>query len=556
MLKFMRISKRMILGVVCSIAGSTLSFFVPLLIKDFIDNKKFDLSLLYVFPFLFAAQFILCAIGGLLISTEADLHVAELRIQAMDIIFEKDMLFFDNENSGEIASGIVYDISLVRNFVAASIPQFVSSVINILFSVVALTVINYRLSILVLIIFPAVMILAVPLGIFNNRNAMMLQERIGKLNTFTSEIVRSMRTVKLCNAERCMLLKFKKRVNEIKEVNLLNDKVYSFVTPVQNLISIFCTGVIVCYGVHLMDVHLLTYGSFVAYVMLFFQLVTPVGGLFTLLFELSNNQRFLKKNQPCHRISREVDMENFAYNNVDYLELKSVSFGYNDNEVLHDVSMRLEKGGRYAIIGPSGSGKTTIINTITGLYSANSGAIAINESLLDGQHLEEWRRWFTVVSQDNLLFSTTIKENLFFGLDFVPSEKDINKCLKNACLDEIISVGDLEKSVGEQGMSLSGGQRQRLQIARACLRKAPILILDEATSNLDVKTERRVLDNLLRSHEYDISIVISHRLSTIIDSDVIFFIEDGYLLDQGDHRELIERCPAYRFFVQNQLLKD
>ena len=142
--------------------------------------------------------------------------MAELRIQAMDIIFEKDMLFFDNENSGEIASGIVYDISLVRNFVAASIPQFVSSVINILFSVVALTVINYRLSILVLIIFPAVMILAVPLGIFNNRNAMMLQERIGKLNTFTSEIVRSMRTVKLCNAERCMLLKFKKRVNEIK----------------------------------------------------------------------------------------------------------------------------------------------------------------------------------------------------------------------------------------------------------------------------------------------------------------------------------------------------
>lgn len=249
-------------------------------------------------------------------------------------------------------------------------------------------------------------------------------------------------------------------------------------------------------------------------------------------------------------------MENFAYNNVDYLELKSVSFGYNDNEVLHDVSMRLEKGGRYAIIGPSGSGKTTIINTITGLYSANSGAIAINEGLLDGQHLEEWRRRFTVVSQDNLLFSTTIKENLFFGLDFVPSEKDINKCLKNACLDEIISVGDLEKSVGEQGMSLSGGQRQRLQIARACLRKAPILILDEATSNLDVKTERRVLDNLLRSHEYDISIVISHRLSTIIDSDVIFFIEDGYLLDQGDHRELIERCPAYRFFVQNQLLKD
>lgn len=556
MLKFMRISKRMILGVVCSIAGSTLSFFVPLLIKDFIDNKKFDLSLLYVFPFLFAAQFILCAIGGLLISTEADLHVAELRIQAMDIIFEKDMLFFDNENSGEIASGIVYDISLVRNFVAASIPQFVSSVINILFSVVALTVINYRLSILVLIIFPAVMILAVPLGIFNNRNAMMLQERIGKLNTFTSEIVRSMRTVKLCNAERCMLLKFKKRVNEIKEVNLLNDKVYSFVTPVQNLISIFCTGVIVCYGVHLMDVHLLTYGSFVAYVMLFFQLVTPVGGLFTFYLSCQTIKGSLKKNQPCHRISREVDMENFAYNNVDYLELKSVSFGYNDNEVLHDVSMRLEKGGRYAIIGPSGSGKTTIINTITGLYSANSGAIAINESLLDGQHLEEWRRWFTVVSQDNLLFSTTIKENLFFGLDFVSSEKDINKCLKNACLDEIISVGDLEKSVGEQGMSLSGGQRQRLQIARACLRKAPILILDEATSNLDVKTERRVLDNLLRSHEYDISIVISHRLSTIIDSDVIFFIEDGYLLDQGDHRELIERCPAYRFFVQNQLLKD
>lgn len=555
MLKFMRISKRMILGVVCSIAGSTLSFFVPLLIKDFIDNKKFDLSLLYVFPFLFAAQFILCAIGGLLISTEADLHVAELRIQAMDIIFEKDMLFFDNENSGEIASGIVYDISLVRNFVAASIPQFVSSVINILFSVVALTVINYRLSILVLIIFPAVMILAVPLGIFNNRNAMMLQERIGKLNTFTSEIVRSMRTVKLCNAERCMLLKFKKRVNEIKEVNLLNDKVYSFVTPVQNLISIFCTGVIVCYGVHLMDVHLLTYGSFVAYVMLFFQLVTPVGGLFTFYLSCQTIKGSLK-NQPCHRISREVDMENFAYNNVDYLELKSVSFGYNDNEVLHDVSMRLEKGGRYAIIGPSGSGKTTIINTITGLYSANSGAIAINESLLDGQHLEEWRRWFTVVSQDNLLFSTTIKENLFFGLDFVPSEKDINKCLKNACLDEIISVGDLEKSVGEQGMSLSGGQRQRLQIARACLRKAPILILDEATSNLDVKTERRVLDNLLRSHEYDISIVISHRLSTIIDSDVIFFIEDGYLLDQGDRRELIERCPAYRFFVQNQLLKD
>ena len=124
---------------------------------------------------------------------------------------------------------------------------------------------------------------------------MMLQERIGKLNTFTSEIVRSMRTVKLCNAESCMLLKFKKRVNEIKEVNLLNDKVYSFVTPVQNLISIFCTGVIVCYGVHLMDVHLLTYGSFVAYVMLFFQLVTPVGGLFTFYLSCQTIKGSLKR---------------------------------------------------------------------------------------------------------------------------------------------------------------------------------------------------------------------------------------------------------------------
>lgn len=118
-------------------------------------------------------------------------------------------------------------------------------------------------------------------------------------------------------------------------------------------------------------------------------------------------------------------MENFAYNNVDYLELKSVSFGYNDNEVLHNVSMRLEKGGRYAIIGLSGSGKTTIINTITGLYSANSGAIAINESLLDGQHLEEWRRWFTVVSQDNFLFSTTIKENLFLVLILCHQKKTL-----------------------------------------------------------------------------------------------------------------------------------
>lgn len=244
------------------------------------------------------------------------------------------------------------------------------------------------------------------------------------------------------------------------------------------------------------------------------------------------------------------------YCTANCLELKNVSFSYGDKEVLHSVNMSLKKGGQYAIVGPSGSGKTSIINIITGLYSINSGSIAINGSLLNDRCLKEWRRWFTVVSQDNLLFSTSIEENLFFGLDSLPSEEEIVLCLKKACLDGVISINDLEKNIGEQGMALSGGQRQRLQIARAYLRKAPIIILDEATSNLDVKTERCVLNNLLKLHEYDISIVISHRLSTIIDSDVIFFIEDGQLLDQGKHRDLVERCPSYRLFVQKSFLEN
>lgn len=174
MIKFIRVNKRMILGVACSIVGSLISFYFPILIKEVIDTGKFNLSSMYAFPLLFVVQFALCSIGGWLISTEADLHVSELRIQAMSTIFDKDMVFFDSENSGEVASGIVYDISLVRDFVASSIPQFISSIINILFSVVALSVINYRLSVLILIIFPVVTILAVPLGLFNNKNTVAL----------------------------------------------------------------------------------------------------------------------------------------------------------------------------------------------------------------------------------------------------------------------------------------------------------------------------------------------------------------------------------------------
>lgn len=295
MIKFIRVNKRMILGVACSIVGSLTSFYFPILIKEVIDTGKFNLSSMYAFPLLFVVQFALCSIGGWLISTEADLHVSELRIQAMSAIFDKDMVFFDSENSGEVASGIVYDISLVRDFVASSIPQFISSIINILFSVVALSVINYRLSVLILIIFPVVTILAVPLGLFNNKNAAALQERIGRLNTFTAEVIRSIRTVKLFNAENCMFIRFKEKVNEIKEVNLLNDKVYSLVMPIQNLISILFTGIIVFYGIHLMNLRLLTYGSFVAYVMLFFQMIAPVGGLFTFYLSCQTIRGSLKR---------------------------------------------------------------------------------------------------------------------------------------------------------------------------------------------------------------------------------------------------------------------
>ena len=551
-----------LIGILFGIASNIINLVIPLKIKQTIDLKKLlsnsnNFRLIIIIIILLFAGSIISSLSDFLISREGDKEITNIRLKIQKHLLNLPLSFFNKNLSGELASRVINDSTVVKNFMAQSVPSFVNNTITLLGTIGILLFLDWKMTCLILMIFPLFSLIAIPIGKISKKISADYQFELSKLNGITSESFQNIRSVKLNVAEKNIFRKFRDNLLKLYRLAVKADIINAVVSPFQMLLSYGVVLALILYGGIRVSGGSLSLGTLVSILIYFFQLLPALQSLSGFYNNYKQAIGSMEKittmiNLPIENSTGKEKILNKQQN----LVLKNVSFSYDDRIILGNINMKFPEKSKTAIVGPSGAGKTTLINVITKLYPLNSGEILLGRNNSNNYSLSEWRSLFSVVTQENSIMSGTIKDNLLFGLQRNVTDLEIERCLELANLwDDIRKLPKtIYTLVGENGLKLSGGQRQRLQIARSYLRNAQFIIFDEATSNLDADSEKLVTTSMNQLAKEKTLIVIAHRLSTITDSDCIYFIDKNKIQARGTHAELIKSLPSYRKFVNEQML--
>lgn len=557
-----KITVPFLIGILFGIASNIINLVIPLKIKQTIDLKKLlsnsnNFRLIIIIIILLFAGSIISSLSDFLISREGDKEITNIRLKIQKHLLNLPLSFFNKNLSGELASRVINDSTVVKNFMAQSVPSFVNNTITLLGTIGILLFLDWKMTCLILMIFPLFSLIAIPIGIISKKISADYQFELSKLNGITSESFQNIRSVKLNVAEKNIFRKFRDNLLKLYRLAVKADIINAVVSPFQMLLSYGVVLALILYGGIRVSGGSLSLGTLVSILIYFFQLLPALQSLSGFYNSYKQAIGSMEKittmiNLPIENSTGKEKILNKEQN----LVLKNVSFSYDDRIILENINMKFPEKSKTAIVGPSGAGKTTLINVITKLYPLDSGEILLGRNNSNNYSLSEWRSLFSVVTQENSIMSGTIKDNLLFGLQRNVTDLEIERCLELANLwDDIRKLPKtIYTLVGENGLKLSGGQRQRLQIARSYLRNAQFIIFDEATSNLDADSEKLVTTSMNQLAKEKTLIVIAHRLSTITDSDCIYFIDKNQIQARGTHAELIKSLPSYRKFVNEQML--
>ena len=485
-----------------------------------------------------------------LLSVQAQHMISQMRVQVQKKLMRLPIHFFDNNKSGALVSRVMSDVEGVRNLVGTGFVQLVGGTITAVATVIILIQINWVMTVSVLIpivIFGFVMLKAfgVVRPIFRDR---------GKINADVkgrlTETLGGVRVIKAFNAEE------QENKNFAKGVDLLYQNVKKSLTATALissasafLIGLASTGIMGIGGYFMME-QTMTTGEFISFTLYLGLMIAPIVQMSNIGSQFTEAMAGLDRTQELLNMSEEDDPEvrvNSLASVVGDIEFKDVSFGYEKSkEVLHSLSFKAPAGSVTALVGSSGSGKSTIAGLVATFLNPDSGTVSLDGHDLSSINLNSYRHYLGVVLQDDFLFEGTVRENILFPRPNA-SEKELDAAVKGAYVDEFTDRFDegLDTVIGERGVKLSGGQRQRISISRALLANPKVIILDEATSNLDTESEtfiQKSLNGLMRDRT---TFVIAHRLSTIRQADQILVIEDGVIVERGKHDELLEKKGRY-----------
>jgi ATP-binding cassette subfamily B protein AbcA/BmrA len=372
-----------------------------------------------------------------------------------------------------------------------------------------------------------------------------------------NHILPEIRLVKASNAEEAEYGRGKAGIMALFKLGLREAKVQSLVGPLITLVLMAALVAVIGYGGMQVSSGELTAGALVAFILYLFQIIMPMGQITSFFTQLQKSVGATER--MIHILAeKEEDIQTGkAIENADQpIKLEQVSFGYKtDQTILKDITATIEAGKVTAIVGPSGGGKTTLFKLLERFYNPTAGSILLGNEPIDTYSLESWREHIGYVSQESPLMSGTIRDNICYGLKREVTDEELRKAADMAYALQFIEdlPKKFETEVGERGIMLSGGQRQRIAIARALLRNPSILMLDEATSSLDSQSEKWVQQALEVLMEGRTTIVIAHRLSTVVDADQLLFVEQGEITGRGTHHELMASHSLYRDFAEQQL---
>jgi len=542
----------LILIIIKSLSGLVLPYASKNLIDEVIPSgdKTALISLLAVVCFAILIQSVTSFSLTKLLSVEAQRLISVLRAQVQKKLLKLPVSFFDNNKSGALVSRVMSDVEGVRNLVGTGLVQLIGGSITAVISLIILIKINATMTFFVLV--PVAVFAVISLNAFKKIRPI-FRER-GKINAEVTgrltETLNGIRVIKGFNAEGQENKSFEDGVERL----FLNVKksltATAFITSTSTfLLGLASAGIMGIGGYFIMQ-NTMTYGEFVSFTLFLGFMIAPIVQMSNIGSQLTEAMAGLDRTQELMLMKEEQD------SNVRTVQLgeingeiifDKVSFSYEENkEVLHQISFTAPPGSVTALVGSSGSGKSTIAGLTASFLNPTSGKITIDGTDLLTVDLSSFRNQLGVVLQDDFLYEGTIRENILFPRPNA-SEDQLTSAVNGAYVNEFTDRFEkgLDTVIGERGVKLSGGQRQRISIARALLADPKIIILDEATSNLDTESELFIQKSLHELMTNRTTLVIAHRLSTIKKADQILVIENGNIVERGDHNNLIEKKGRY-----------
>ena len=545
------------------LAGSTSAvayLLDPAIEKLFIQQEK---SLIYFIPALIILAFAIKG-GSLYLAKIIMIGVSEevrkdVQIDMFNSLIKADTQLIDSKHSGKFVTNLSNDVGLITNLISTAILNLFKDSLTLIGLLCVMFYQNWKLSLVAIIMIPLASTAARALGKRIGKVTTQQMNEAGALNTYLIEIFKNHRLTKIFQQEEYEKQRANKFINTLKEISKKINEVFVRASPIMEFLTGIMIACLILISAKLIannELEISNFFSFLAAMMLAYQ---PVRSLATLNIAvqqgLSGAKRVLPIIDEVPQINEKKESPELSIK-AGNIEFKNVNFQYSEDElqILNSINLTIPGKKMTALVGHSGAGKSTILNLIPRFYDVNDGDIRIDDQSIYNCKIFSLRKNISLVSQDTTLFDDTIKNNIAYA-NPEASMDDIEKAAKYSFAEEFINKlpKKYETIIGENGVRLSGGEKQRLSIARAIIKKSPIILLDEATSSLDADTESKIQKAINFLTQGRTTIVIAHRLSTILNSDKIYVIDRGNVISEGKHDELLINSSVYKNFYEKQI---
>jgi len=569
---FIKYKYRFLLGIFITIVAQIFSLFTPKLIGksiniiDSYEKHKTDAisakHQLIIYALYIVGSTIIAGLLTFLMRQTLIVMSRHVEFDLKNEVFKHyevlDQNFYKKNRTGDLMNRISEDVAKVRMYVGPAVMYTINTIIRFTVVIIYMYNVSHKLTLYTLLPLPFLSYIIFKLSVEINKRSTIFQQYLSKVSSYTQEVFSGIRVIKAYSLEKQNQNLIVNLATESKEKSMSLARVQSLFGPlmatligISNLIVIYFGGMMYING---SIKNIGTIAEFILYVNMLTWPVASIGWVSSLVQEAEASQK---------RINEFLKIEPEIKNNSSKksiirgdIEFKNVSFTYDDTNImaLKNISFEIKKGETLAILGKTGSGKSSILSLITRMYEVKEGTLLMDGQKLDQVNLYDLRNSIGIVPQDAFLFSDSIKNNIKFGKDNASDEEVINAAKRAVVHDNIIQFNQqYETILGERGITLSGGQKQRVSIARALIKNPEILLFDDCLSAIDTETEEKILNNLLEISKDKTTIIVSHRVSSAKNADKIIILEEGKIIQQGSHNQLVRQEGYYKELYYKQL---